>query len=243
MNQKLKANGAIEINVDGKNSEWQNGYQYYNEENTAMVSMYNDDSYLYIILSSHDRKIKRLILNFGLTVWFDQEGGKEKALGIRFPVGMPCYYNSGMRMPIMHDPSGDDSDQFRKMLENPQMELQLLGPRKNEQKTMLHADVGKYGINTKMGEVDGNIVYELKVPLTQNEQTRYAIRPDPAKRIGVGFETGKSDLKGMKKRFGKRGGGRSEMGRRPPDGMSGRRGGKMPEPFELWTKVQLASRP
>ncbi|MCP4579783.1 MAG: hypothetical protein GY846_26225 [Deltaproteobacteria bacterium] len=247
--------------MDGKSNEWQGCEQYYDEDARTLVGMYNDDSHLYILLSSHDQKMKRRILGMGLTVWFDQDGGKEKKFGVRFPVGMPRH----MRASMGKAPDGDASDRFRKILENPKMELQLLGPEEYEQKTMFLADVEKYGINTKVAEVEGNLIYELKVPLTKNQQTRYAIRTDMAKRIGVGFETGKPVLEETKERSvkmdedrggkgggrGGKGGGRGGRGGIPPEGldrgspsegMGAKRGGKMPESFELWTKVQLASR-
>lgn len=240
-----------EITVDGKNAEWQGCNQYYDEDTRTLVGILNDESHLYVLLSINDRMIKRQVMGFGLTVWFDPEGGKEKTLGIRFPVGMPHY----MRSSIRGRPHGEDSDLIRKMFENPKMELQLLGPDEHEQKTILFADIMSYGIDVKVDQSERTLVYELKIPLTQNQQIRYAVRTDVAKRIGIGFETGKPDQEEMKERSGKRdggsggrgdgrsgrGGGQGGMGLgERPGGMPGRQGGKMPESFELWTRVQLA---
>lgn len=241
-----------EITVEGKSDEWQDCDQYYDEDTRTLVGLLNDESHLYVLLSIHDRRIKKQVLGLGLTVWFDPEGGKEKTFGIRFPVGIPRHMRSSMKAA----PNGEDSDLLQKMLESSKMELQILGPEEYEQKTMMLTDVGKYGIDVKMGRTGRNLVYELKIPLTQKRQIRYAVRTDMAKKIGVGFETGKPDQEKMKERPGKRGGGsdgkgggRGGMGRRPqggmdggeqPEGMDGSHGGKMPEPFELWTSVQLA---
>ncbi len=233
-----------EITVDGKNAEWQDCDQFYDKDTRTLVGILNDESHLYVLLSINDRMIKRQVMGFGLTVWFDPKGGKEKKLGIRFPVGMPHH----MRGCINDQPYGEDSDLIRKMFENPIMELQILGPDEHEQKTILLADVRSYGIDVKVDRTERTLVYELKIPLTQNLQIRYAVRTDAAKRIGLGFETGKPDQEEMKKRPGKRGrgsggkgGGRGGMGgEERPEGVAGRHGGKMPESFELWTRLQLA---
>lgn len=240
-----------EITVDGKSAEWQGCNQYYDEDTRTLVGILNDESHLYILLSINNRMIKRQIMGFGLTVWFDPEGGKEKTLGIRFPVGMPHYMRSSMR----GSRHGEDSDLIRKMFENPKMELQLLGPDEHEQKTILFTDIMSYGIDVKVDQTERTLVYELKIPLTQNRQIRYAVRTDVAKRIGIGFETGKPDQEEMEELSGKRdggsggrGGGRGGMGRghggtgggERQEGVAGRHGGKMPESFELWTRVQLA---
>lgn len=239
-----------EIHIDGKSDEWLDFDQYYDEDTRTLVGMLNDESHLYVLLSINDPMIKRQVMGFGLTVWFDPNGGKEKTFGIRFPVGMPRHMSSSFR----GGPSGEDSDPLKKMLENPKTELQLLGPDEHEQRTMLRSDVMSYGIEVDVGRTTGNLVYELKIPLTHNGQVRYAVRTDMAKRIGVGFETGKPDQEEMKERSGKRGGGgkgggRGGMGRGAPggmggggrsEGMAGKHGGKKPEPLELWTKIQLS---
>jgi len=164
-----------------------------------------------------------------LTVWFDPKVGKKKIFGIHFPLGM-----QDRRGSLMHSGSGERPDQHDKMLEATQLELELLGPGEDECSTMFMDEVQKLGINVNVGNSQGILVYEVKVPLTQNEQRPYAIGTHTAGRIGVGFETAKMDEKKMGRR-GQMGGG--------PGGMGGRPGGQRPEPFELWTKVQLASRP
>ncbi len=239
-----------EIVADGKGFEWQDRDQYYDKDKRTRIGILNDENYLYVFLSTHDRMMKRHIKALGMTVWFDPKGGEKKRFGIRFPVGLP-HYN---RRTMLRKPSGDDLDQFRKM------EMQILGPEEYEQKTMLAKDVGKYGICVSLGEEGGNLIYELKVPLTENERVRYAVRPHMAKCIGIGFETGKPGSEEMKARPRKRNGGPSDSKGRKPGGKGGgppgggrggetsdnmhdKRGERMPEPFELWTRVQLSSNP
>ncbi len=237
-----------EIIADGRGYEWRDCDQYYDKDMRTRVGIFNDADYLYVFLSTHDRIMKRQIQGLGLTVWFDPVGGEEKKFGIRFPVGLPHYKWRSMLRPS----SDDDLDQSREILENKQMELQILGPEEYEQKTILATDVGKYGMSVSLGEEGGNLVYELKVPLTENEKVRYAVRTDMSKHIGVGFETGKAGSGKMKEHFGKRGGGSSggkgkrtggHRGGGAPSGKHGKIGKGMPEPFALWTRMKLASNP
>jgi len=236
-----------EINVDGISDDWKYNDLYYEKDSRTSIGVCNDSRNLYILLVAYDHRIQRQIMEFGLTVWFDQEGGREKTLGVRFPVGMPRY----SRRPMMGGPPGESSDLLRKMTQKQQKEVQLLGPKQGEQKTLLMGDLGKYGVCLNAVEAEGNFVYEMRVPLTRNglqremRQMRYAVKTDLAKRIGIGFETGKPGIDEMRGPFG-------EMDRMPPGGMSGgqppgrtggRSGGKgrdLPESLELWLSVKLA---
>ena len=127
-----------------------------------------------------------------------------------------------------------------KLLEKSQTEIQLLGPGENEQITMAAANIRRFDIDVKVDEAEGNLVYELKVPITQNEETPYAILSHLKEGIRIGFETGNTEEE--RAPSGKDGGPRGGIGGWPGK-MGKRRGGKMPEPFELWTKVKLASKP
>ena len=247
----------LEIVADGNDCDWKSYNKYYDKDTRTMTGFVNNENDLYIFMSSHDQRIKRQILESGLTVWFDPEGGKEKKLGVRFPVGMPHF----MRNPMVPDRLDRILHQSEKMSDiECQRELQLLGPGEGEQKTLLASDVHKYDINVMVREIEGNFVYELKIPLTLKDQIGYAVKTDFTKSIGVGFETGDSDVDDMPGRFKGMGGGHgdtggggppramgvelAEMGGGPPPG--GKRGRtrqrNMPEPLGLWLSVKLAPR-
>jgi hypothetical protein len=164
-----------------------------------------------------------------------------------------------MRNPMVPDRLDRILHQSEKMSDiECQRELQLLGPGEGEQKTLLASDVHKYDLNVMAREIEGNFVYELKIPLTRIDQIGYAVKIDFCKSIGVGFETGNSDVddmpgpvKGMgggpPRAMGggpdKRGGGVPDDmgGGPPPGGMPGGPGRNMPEPLKLWISVKLAS--
>ena len=77
-----------EIIIDGKYSDWGKAEAYYDEKEKLVVSLCNDQDYLYICLISRNRKIETQLMESGFVVWFDPDGGKNKSFGIRFPIGM-----------------------------------------------------------------------------------------------------------------------------------------------------------
>lgn len=127
-----------------------------------------------------------------------------------------------MGMPVMNRGSKEDPEKLEKMFAELQKKMEILGPGKEESLRMSVIFAETQGINVKVGNSTGYLVYELKVPLTQNKQHPYAIGTDTSKSINIGFETPELD--------------REMMG-----GRGGRGGRKMPEPFKLWASVKLAS--
>ena len=240
-----------EINVDGMDNEWQDCRLYYDEDTRTIIGMYNDEHYLYLHLSSRDKVMQRKILWLGLTVWFDNKGGKEKRFGIQYPLGMVVEGR-----PIIPDIPGKDAgrsgmkDRFKKMQRNEtrrmpdrlsgilggaQSDPVLLGPDEDDRYIMFDGEIESLGILAKVGRLEGNFVYEFKVPLKQNKRTPYAIGTGTTGKIGVGFETGKMDRKKMGGRHGP-GKMRGDLG-----GKHGGPGGEIIEPWELWIKVQLTA--
>lgn len=246
---KLELNSAWrdrEIAVDGVMTDWQNGMTYVEKANVA-VGLFNDAEYMYLCLTPADRRIAAQMVGLGFTVWFDPEGGKNKTFGIHFPLGM-----QGRGNPLMSRERVQDPEQQRNMLEMMGNELEILGPGEGQRARMPIASAK--GIEVKLGESEGRLVYELKVPLVRDTEHLYAIGTDTGQKIGIGFETSELDREQMRETMGRRGGGIGGMppggGRMPPGGggrgrMGGgggmRPGGGMPGPLELWAKVTLSS--
>ena len=74
------------VAIDGDPTEW-DGTLYTLEDSKVKVGFFNDGSDLYLCVGSEDRGVRRQVLGMGMTVWFDPGGGKNKVLGIRFPLG------------------------------------------------------------------------------------------------------------------------------------------------------------
>ena len=227
------------ITIDGAAAEWRNALTY-DEETKTSVGVVNDEEYVYLCLTSVDRVAATRMAGLGFTVWFDPEGRKEKTFGIHFPLGM---LESGR--PMDSRKSMRDSKEFQKLFEDLGSEIEILGPGKGQR--IRESLVSTGGIEVKMAYSKGNLVYELKVPLNESEAHLYAIGAGAGKTIGIGFETSELDREQMREMMSQRGsgtggrGGKGGMGQRGGRGGM-RQGGGMPEPFELWTKVKLASK-
>lgn len=76
------------IKIDGKYTDWSKSTVYYDENTKVVLNLVNDADYLYICLISRNRAIETKIMESGLTIWFDHEGGQKKEFGIRFPIGL-----------------------------------------------------------------------------------------------------------------------------------------------------------
>jgi len=76
------------INIDGKYTDWNKSTAYYDENTKVVLNLVNDAGYLYICLISRNRAIENKIMESGLTIWFDHDGGQKKEFGIRFPIGL-----------------------------------------------------------------------------------------------------------------------------------------------------------
>lgn len=224
-----------EIAVDGDSGDWAGPLQTLDEHHPLTAGVANDGQSLYLVLTTSDPAVRRQIVRQGLIVWFDPGGGDKKHLGIKFPVGlMATMAGRGGR----GRPGPDQPDQTE-----PPNRLEVYGPAKDD----AHSFVTEMapGIAVKVGQVEGYLVYELKVPLAKSTETPYAIETRPGASIGLGFETPK--IERPSRGTGGFGGG---MGRRGGGGMGGRGGGmggrrdsgfEQPKPLKLWSTVQLAA--
>jgi hypothetical protein len=204
-----------------------------------------------------DRQMQMQMMASGFTVWFDPEGGKNKAFGIHFPLG-----TRGQPPPTGIE-GGDNRQDPQRLMEQTQRELEILGPGKEDRERIPLMQV--QGINVKIGNDQGFLVYELRVPLRKSADHPYAIGIGNNKAIGIGFETTEPNLEKMKEQMGGSPGGGGMPpggggiggppggGGMPPGGggMGGPPGGGRPgmgplggeqaQSLKLWTRVVLAT--
>ncbi|MBT4485278.1 MAG: hypothetical protein HOC71_16550 [Candidatus Latescibacteria bacterium] len=242
-----------EIIIDGIDTEWE-GARYLIEGKNATIALRNDENYLYLRLSTPDRTIQAQMIGMGLTVWFDPEGGRGKTFGIHCPIGNP---DTGIMMAGrgLNKSAGRNRDEI---LETAQKKVEIIGPDKDEPSTLLASEAELLDISVKMGISRRIIIYELKVPLVSDDRRRYAIgATGSGQMIGIGFETGRMDMGKLNEMREERrresddlqrerdrvgGLGRTRSGSNRTNRM--RPAGRMtPDPFELWSKVTLASKP
>jgi hypothetical protein len=220
------------IIIDGKNEEWDDVKTYIQSKKVA-VGAFNDDKFLYLYLVTWDPELRARILNSGLMVWFDVSGGKRKNLGVHFPAGVSV-----------------------KQDEIPEIEIMNCGTQRVMREK---ADFMKSkGVEVKIGEVEQDVMYELKIPLRKSEESPYAIGVKMKGLIGLCFETSKAvmgeharpaDLgraKGSHEGHGGFGHGHDSFddengdqeGRPKPAGEDG--GFTAPQGLELWLTLELS---
>ena len=215
----------------------------------------NDNEFLYVCLVPGDFQIQNQMVRLGFTLWLDPKGGKDKTLGIHYPLGM---MNSGLSMTDLGFGPGrgmrePDPERMRTLVELSLSDLEILGPNKDDVRRM-GVDQAE-GLRVEIGNRTGTFVYELKVPLVVDEHHLYGIDAVEGSTLGVGFETTEIDREKMRQEMGERGGGMRGGGMRGGGirggGMRGggrmgggiREGGMRPgmaKPLKVWTKVILA---
>lgn len=173
----------IDITIDAIDNEWQDNKPYYDKKTDTSIGVYNDNSYVYMCLSTKDIEIQTAIVQQGFIVWLNGDGSKAKQLGIRFPVveegdrsGAPP---GGGAPPGQGGPGGSVQASLA--------ELKILTSKKDEGTTFTHDDAEKMGISASMRNLNNELIYELKVPLKKTDQSPYAVVPSELNVIGAGF--------------------------------------------------------
>jgi len=245
-----------EIVVDGLASDW-GGHFFYLKDSHVSLGLRNDRDYLYVCLMSSEGQFRRQMMGLGLTVWLEPEDGKK--WGIHYPVG---FLSQGERPSFDREESGGPSDSgqvFQQSLQN----LEILGPGKDEHTQFSTVQVP--GISVKVGNSQGSVVYELKVPLRESSDHPYAIGTGTGSTVKLAFETGKFEAQGRQGGAGEgspggggggrggggggrggfggrgRGGGGAGGGGRGGGGSRGTASGDRPEPLDFSAEVHLAS--
>lgn len=249
-----------DIAIDGDSGDWPGPLRPIEENHPLMAAAMNDGQYLYLVLSTSDSTERRQILRQGLIIWFDPSGNEKKHFGLKYPVGLPPEERptrgggggyrrggggGGGRPP--GDPgSGDSTRSGSPDQIEPTNRLEVYGPQKDD----AHSFVTEMapGITVKTGQVEGYLVYELKVPLAKTTDGPYAIETKPGAVIGFGIEMPKMErpsgqgrggmggLGGFGGGMGGRGGGGGGMGH----GGGERSQTEQAKPLKGWATIQLA---
>ncbi|MCC7261137.1 MAG: hypothetical protein IT369_01315 [Candidatus Latescibacteria bacterium] len=260
-----------QITVDGADSDWQGAVTYVAKGSTV-VSLLNDEQFLYLRLASADRAIQAQMMRLGFTLWLDARGGEAQSFGIRFPRGM-----GGRGRPSENGEEGWEPEGGWQ--QRPEREPgkeppvlapgrpEIIGPGKGEGHALTDPDAE--GIALEVVQAGGRLVYELKIPLARDEAHPYGLGVQPGQQFSIGFQT-RTPVQGARRRgrggegamepggLGRGDGGMGpegpEMGGMEPPGMGmggrgpgGRRGPgagvDLPQPLKLWVEVRLASAP
>ncbi len=224
------------IVVDGVTSEWRDKTSSI-ESKKVTIGFANDSNFVYMMLSTSDRALSRMLATQGLTVWFDPAGGRKETFGIHYPLGLLAG-KSGTQ-----GTDTDVKDAFR--VSASMSELEILGASKDDTHRMSVLAAGDIQVRAKVDP--SSFSYELRVPYAADDRIPFSIRAKSGSLIGVGLttpptETGDGSLSGGAsapsggggRGRGGRGGG-SSMGSEPD------RLRQTVEPLRDWMTVQLIS--
>lgn len=233
--QELNSNWLNrEIIIDAKSDDWLDTLYYFEGKNLS-IGFFNDENHLYVCMLAEHPMLQAQAVGQGFTIWFDPDGGKEKAFGIKFPIGMRSMHE---QQDSMSTQGGEfDRDKMREAFEKSLADLEILGPGRAKQQIPVKE---AKGIEIKVRNETGLLVYELKVPLRSDEEHPYAIGSNAGNAIGVGLEIPETDMDEMRSAMQGQMGGQGGM---PPGGGMGRRGyqkPKIPNGLDVWASIKLA---
>lgn len=242
------------VAIDASAEDWQ-GSMTFVPGADLHVGVRNDERYLYLCLSSPNRRTTQQAMMRGLIVRFSVKGADP--MRIQFPIGL---FEDGQPPPLG---GSQNRERMREMLREKLDSFLILEGGAHERQRL--SVENSLGIEMRTGDKDGWFVYEMKVPLLASDDQPYAIGGSSGV-IELRIDTPTIDREAMRSKTGMRGGmgggggGRGGGGR--GGGMGGGGGGRgggmgggrsgagrggerpqMPEPLHLKVRIRLASAP
>ncbi len=226
------------ISLDGDNNDWDNN-SFYDEENDILLHFENDSEFLYLGFATDDIVKQAQILNMGFIVWFDKNGGNEKEIGIKFPVGMAG--NFGV-FKDQKEKAPKENIRYNEeiTLVDSLTNIEIVRNENTKGNIRNLSEINGVWLSAKKHK--GIFVYELKIAMFSNaNDISIGLKPGKSKHsIGIGFETVELDMDKMK---GKMPDKRKDMP--PPDMPEGRNGkpGMRPDMNSLkyWVNLNIGN--
>lgn len=167
------------VTVDAQLDEWSGKLQ--RLDDGLSVGIQNDDGFLYVALSTRNANTIGRIMQSGLIVWIDPEGGKAQTFGVRYPLGYAADANP--------EP-GRGLAANRVRIEQSTQELEIVG---EGGRSLRHGKDEVPGLAAHVEADRSVLTYELQVPLGFREGLRYAVDAGPGGTVGIGLTTSQLD--------------------------------------------------
>lgn len=200
--QDLKSTRSVGgMTLDGDNNDWDNN-SFFDEDNDILLHFENDNEFLYLGFATDDIVKQSQILNMGFIVWFDKNGGTEKKLGIKFPLGMKGNFGF-FNKPRQDAPNEEKNLNDEYSLVDSMTTIELVENEKTTGKIRNLSALSGIWLSAK--KYKGIYVYELKIALyPKGYDISLGLKPGNAKSIGIGFETVAPDMDKMREKMPKR---------------------------------------
>jgi hypothetical protein len=172
-------------NIKFKSSELQ-----YSEKGKFYYNMSNDKENLYIDLKIFDQDVQRTVLASGLTFWINMDGKKVKKTGLRFPArqgspdmtNMQSLQNQQNRMPG----GGITPSGVRNMQKPPEYKIELIRLGGSDDSFITPNEANNFRGSFRF-EPDGNMWYELIIPLSKLPERSSKKGNDKAFILGISY--------------------------------------------------------
>jgi hypothetical protein len=175
-----------DVTVDGSADEW-TGKLMPVPDLPLSIGVQNDASFLYVCVRTSDENAKKQILAVGLSLYFDAGAGEDRGFGVRYPLGR----EGGGRADV---PDTGDPKVTRELERSAAgADIEILGRTEADLGFMRVADANP--IEAALGEQDGALVIELKIPLTFSVDTPHAVDTKPGSTISLGIDTAPPKVK------------------------------------------------
>jgi hypothetical protein len=153
-------------------------------ERDASLAVQNDDYFLYVAFMTTDPGLRDRILNQGIFIWFDPNGGEARSFGVRYPVAWGTLPASMDELPRAEETlPGSPATGWGKAGED----LEIYTDGYKEYERLGKKDAG--GIDVRVSKLSDTLLYQLRVPLREHARGPYAVNAAPGDLIGVGIET------------------------------------------------------
>ena len=196
MNQAIYARPEVKcvwvknpVTVDGQNKEWIGSLTLFEKEDIAL-GVKRDEDFLYLGVLFSGETILQQVLTQGLIVWLDPEGGKEKKLGVKFPLTTMEIES----FPDSRNHTPGDSPQMKPANEEgmsqPSHFIFLVAEEDDE--TMLEY-LQPEAMEVQAAQLAHTLFYELKIPLNRDKDHPVGIGIRSNKKLSIGLEAPRID--------------------------------------------------
>lgn len=177
--------------IDGKATEWTDSLNY-DSNSKLQYQVLNDTRTLYVRLKANDAQTQAKFVYLGMVVWLDTTGRNQQQFGIRYPLpvdleSLPKSENNrpaGAMGPSAAERLAEHQTRLRQVLLNTK-EMELLNFRGSKEPVLADAQ-SLLGVKAAVDlDAQGNLIYELAVPLRLLYRRVPALASGQAATVGV----------------------------------------------------------
>jgi hypothetical protein len=154
----------------------------YDEDNKLGYTITKDNSHIYITVTTQDKGTQLKMMKNGVTIFFDNEGKKNKHLSVQYPVPKKRESLDIEKIKQLRE-NGNRQEMLQNMMTSLGTDIKIT---ENSEERIINKELNSEGVSVNYKIAIEGLSYSLKVPLS------YIASPSDSKSIGISIE-------GMKK--------------------------------------------